>query len=177
MSQINCLLDTGIGRICKDNTPGVQEIYLANWDGDTTYTTDADNVITGITASNPTWYKFEFPRNTAGFVENLAGVPENDEVSYQQELAMVFNKRDADKRNLMLLLAKANTIAIVKDKNGLYTVVGIEAGLDLSTGVDQTGIAPGDRNGYTFTFTGTEGEPAPFIELAAFSGDISPTQI
>lgn len=176
MSQINCLIDTGIGRICKDNTPGVQEIYLTNFTGSTTYTTSADNTITGMTGGG-TWYKFEFPRNTASFTETLAGVPENDEVSYQQAVGMVFNKRDAAKRNLMLLLAKATTVAIVKDKNGLYTLVGKESGLDLSTGTDQTGVAPGDRNGYTFEFTGTEGEPAPFIDYSAFSGSISPTQI
>jgi len=175
MSQINCLLDTGIGRICKDNTPGVQEIYLSNWSGATTYTSDASNVIQ--TDSTPVWYKFEFPRNTAGFVETLAGVPENDEVSYQQALTMVFNKRDAAKRNLMLLLAKSTTAAIVKDKNGLYTLLGKEAGLDLSTGSDQSGIAAGDRNGYAFEFAGTEGEPAPFIVYSAFSASISTTQI
>jgi hypothetical protein len=175
MSQANCLLDTGIGRVCKDNTPGVQEIYLSNWSGTTTYTADATNVITAD--STPVWYKFEFPRNTAGFVETLAGVPENDEVSYQQVLTMVFNKRDAAKRNLMLLLAKATTAAIVKDKNGLYTLLGKEAGLDLSTGTDQSGVAPGERNGYSFEFSGTEGEPAQFINYSAFSANISATQI
>lgn len=176
MSQINCLLDTGIGRICKDNTPGVQEIYIGNFTGSTVYTTQSDNTITGMTGFG-SLYKFEFPRNTAGFVETLAGVPENDEVSYQEAVSMVFNKRDAAKRNLMLLLAKATTVIIVKDKNGLYTLVGKESGLDLSTGVNQTGVASGERNGYTFEFTGTEGSPAPFITYSAFSSLISTTQI
>jgi hypothetical protein len=175
MSQANCLLDTGIGRVCKDNTPGVQEIYLANWSGNTTYTVAADNTITSV--STPVWYKFELPRNTAGFVETLAGVPENDEVTYQQALTMVFNKRDAAKRNLMLLLAKATSVAIVKDKNGLYTLLGKESGLDLSAGTDGSGSAPGERNGYSFEFTGIEGEPAQFVDFAAFSGNISSTQI
>jgi hypothetical protein len=176
MSQVNCLLDTGIGRICKENTPGVQEIYLANYDSDVTYTTDANNVITGYTGTVE-WYKFEFPRNTASFTETLAGVPENDEVTYQEMVSMVFNKRDAQKRNLMLLLAKATTVAIVKDKNGLYTLVGKESGLDLSTGTNGTGAAPGERNGYSFEFSGTEGDAAPFITFAAFSADIETAQI
>ena len=176
MSQLNCLLDTGVSRICMDSTPGNVEIYIANFDSANTYTTDADGVITAMTSANE-FFKFEFPRNTASFVETSNVVIENDEISYSQVVGMVLNKRDAQKRNLMLLLGKATTIIIVKDKNGLYTVVGKETGANLTAGTNQSGVAPGERNGYTFEFTAVESVPAPFIEFDAFSALISATQI
>jgi len=176
MSQANCLLDTGIARVCKSNAPGNVEIYIGNFSGATSYTTDADNLITGVTSMTPV-YKFEFPRNTAGFVENIQSTPVNDEISYQQVVSMVFNKRDVAKRNLMLLLAKATTVIIIKDSNGLYTLVGKEVGCDLSTGLNQSGVATGDRNGYEFEFTTESASPAAFIEFDAFSSFIDDTQI
>jgi hypothetical protein len=63
-------------------------------------------------------------------------------------------------RNEILLLAKNNLVAIVKDNNDKMWILGFANGLDITGGGSATGTAFGDRNGYTLTFTGNEKELA-----------------
>jgi hypothetical protein len=66
-------------------------------------------------------------------------------------------------RNEILLLAKNNLVALVKDNNDKIWVLGFANGLDITGGGSATGTAFGDRNGYTLTFTGNEKELAPLF--------------
>jgi hypothetical protein len=47
----NCLITAGHVIDCYDVTPGVRNIYIANYDKDMTFAYDTDNVITGLTPS------------------------------------------------------------------------------------------------------------------------------
>jgi len=66
-------------------------------------------------------------------------------------------------RNEIKLLAQNTLIAVAKDNNGKYWLVGRQNGIDLTTGTMGTGTAFGDRSGFDLTFAGSE--PEPMVEV------------
>lgn len=168
MATTNCLINAGYSLGCLDNTGSIKSVYLANWDSDTSYGVGTDGTITGITSGN-TYYKFDVVKETAGLVENITSNIQNGVILYSQELSLVFNKMSAALRNQILLIARANTTAIIEDQNGNYWMCGKVNALNLSTGTAGTGVAMLDRNGYALTLTGMEPELATPIIYSGFS--------
>ena len=168
MAQTNCLISGGYTLGCLDNIGGVQEVYLANWSSDVEYESSVDNTITGIT-SGSTYYKFETPKQTAGLTETPNVSVENGTVFYNQELSLVLNKMEAELRNQVLLITRATTTIIVKDQNGNYWLIGKQNGSNVSGGAHGTGLAYGDRNGYSLVISAMEPESVHPIDYAGFS--------
>jgi hypothetical protein len=84
-------------------------------------------------------------------------------VFYASELKIVVNKLSVAVRNEIKLLAQATMIAVAKDNNGKYWLIGRNSGIDLTTGTLGTGTAFGDRSGFDLTFSGSE--PEPMLEV------------
>jgi hypothetical protein len=135
----------------------------------------ASGVVTGITkASNKRFYKYELPKQTGALTETINGSVENGTVFYSSELQIVVNKLSTAVRNEIKLLAQNTLLAVVKDNNGKYWMVGKSRGVDLTTGTLGTGTAFGDRSGYSLTFTGQE--PEPMIEVDSTTAAALETQ-
>lgn len=151
-----CALTSGYVLDCKDSLGGIVEVmFIAK--GDLSSYTEASGVVTAITkAAGKRFYKYELVKGTSSFVENINASVENGTVFYQQELTMIINKLQVAVRNELLLLAKNYLVAIVKDNNANYWILGIQNGIDITAGNSGTGTAQGDRSGYTLTFTGKE---------------------
>lgn len=65
------------------------------------------------------------------------------------------------------MLALGVLVAVVKDNNGIYWMVGQKKGLDVTAVDNNTGTALGDRNGSTVTLTGAESLPMAALSTAA----------
>lgn len=164
MSNLNCLLTTGFGVGCRDNSGGIKKVFLANWE-EVTYGEDANAVVTGISGGTIDFefHEYTLQKNVSSLTENITMDPANETVVYAPEVMVVLNKLDQIKRNEIALIAKSLILAIVEDLNGKYWLVGKDRGLDLSAATRQTGVAIGDRNGSEFTLIGSE--PTPFVEI------------
>lgn len=158
-----CALTQGYQIDCKDSLGGLVEVYFMNWH-DLVSVTETAGVITALTkATGERFWKYELVKSTASFTENLNASVENGTIFYQQELTIIINKLQVNMRNEILLLAQSLLVAVAKDGNGKFWMLGRTRGLDVTTGSAATGVAEGDRNGYTLTFTGKEKYLAPEV--------------
>ena len=145
--------------LCEGNVGGVSEIYLANFSdvtGITTGSTTAltDDGITSISMSGTTKFeKFPIKKNAASFTSTLTV---NDNGSSYISTVLSFNmpRMKADKRAAMQALILSECLAIIKDSNGAYWMIGdLQNPLTATAGTGETGTAKGDANQYTVELT------------------------
>lgn len=165
-----CALTSGYTLDCRDSVGGLVELYFIE-SGNVSSITEASGVVTAITkASGKVFRKYEQDQDTAFFVENLNSNVQNGSQFYQQELTIVLNKMQTATRNELLLLNKNRLIAVAKDANGAYWLLGKTRFLYATAGNSGTGTASGDRNGYTFTYTALEPSLAPSVDSSIIAG-------
>jgi hypothetical protein len=173
-----CTLSEGLNLTgcTKDNTGGVEQVIFANFKdvvpagSPTGFTYDSTtgevtNVVTGATASD--WYIFDTVKETSSLAEAIAVNVQNGTISFTPTVSLVMNKLNTQKRNLIHMLALGLLVAVVKDNNGTYWMVGQKKGLDVTAVDNNTGTALGDRNGSTVTLTGAESLPMAALSAAA----------
>lgn len=168
MSFSSCLVSSGIALDCRANVGGIDYIYVANANaGPVTYdlvsgsTCEIDTIyVNAVALTSGDFYKFEVPKQSSGYTETVNVSQENGTVWYQQDVALVFNKLQCSTRNELLVLAQnTKLLVIVKDNNGRFWTCGLVKGAEMTAGSNGTGVAYGDRNGYTLTITGYESNP------------------
>lgn len=165
-----CALTSNYTLDCRDSVGGLVEIYFIEA-GNVSSITEASGVVTSITkASGKVFRKYEQDQDTAFFVENLNSNVQNGSMFYQQELTIVCNKMQTAVRNELLLLNKNRLIAVAKDANGAYWLLGKTRFLHATAGNSGSGTASGDRNGYTFTYTALEPSLAPSVDSTIIAG-------
>ena len=145
--------------LCEGNIGGVVKLYLANVDDVSAVTIDTaatltDEGITNITMSGSTKFQ-EFPikKNTASLTSTLT-VNDNGSSYVSSVLSFNMPHMKADKRAAMQALMLSEAIAIVKDSNGHYWMIGdSDNPLTNTDGTGETGTAKGDANQYTVEMT------------------------
>jgi hypothetical protein len=177
-TPLTCILSEGLNLTgcTKDNTGGVEQVIFANFKdvvpagSPTGFTYDSTtgevtSVVTGATASD--WYIFDTVKETSSLAEAVAVNVQNSTISFTPTVTLVMNKMNTAKRNLIHMLALGVLVAVVKDNNGTYWMVGQKKGLDVTAIDNNTGVALGDRNGSTVTLTGAESLPMAALSSAA----------
>ena len=159
----NCALTQDYSFQCDVGVGGTKEVYLIELENISSYT-ESSGTLTAITkVSGKIFRKYQLVLETANFEENITGNRQNGTLFYPQKGTIIINKQNVAVRNEILLLAKNRLVAVIKDNNLTYRLFGREYGLMLQTGNATTGVAWGDRNGYSLEFTGNELELAPFV--------------
>ena len=163
-----CTIIEGRQIDCRDSVGGIAEIYVAEY---TNVQQAAILASSGsITSMNclPTkkFYTYQMEKGNAQFDEKAVVSVENGTLYYEQTLTFDFKKNQASLRNDFHILAQNRLLFIVKDNNGLFRLMGQTVGADMGESTNSTGKAWGDKNGYTFTFTGMEPVPANFVSQA-----------
>jgi hypothetical protein len=152
----------------KNNVGGVDKIYIATYkdtEGQVIYSSSTGE-ITDL-GTGYTWNIFDVVKETSSWGETVTANVQNGTMSYVPTVSLVMNKLDTEKRNLIHLLSVSLVVAIVKDNNNNYIMLGRQKGLDV-TGLEMgSGVANADRNGATVTFTGAEAIPSAFLDSAA----------
>jgi hypothetical protein len=161
-----CALTQGYTLDCRDSLGGITEVYFIA-SSDITSTTEASGVITALVkTAGKRFYKYELTKGTSMFTENVASSVQNGTLYYTPELTIILNKLQANTRNEILLLAQNRLVAVAKDNNGKFFMLGKTRSLDLTAGSASSGTAEGDRSGYTLTFAGAEPALAPEVNSA-----------
>lgn len=162
---MSCCITNGIALDCRDNTGGIEYVYIGCPDFTETFTEAGGTISSyyGLTASG--WYKFETPKQVSSFTETINTSEENGTVFYDQQLTIIFTKWDREKRNQIALLAKNRKLAIVvKDGNGNFWSIGARRGAHMLSGSAATGTAYGDRNGFEIILQGLEKDPSYSVD-------------
>jgi hypothetical protein len=152
-----CALTTGYSLDCKDSAGGITEVYFIEKGNVSSIAANASGVVTGITkASGKRFWKYELPKETGNFTHNPQVSTENGTLFFEQNLTIVVNKLSASVNTELKLLAQNILIAVVKDNNNKFWMLGKERGLDMAASESGSGTAFGDRSGYTLNFMGKE---------------------
>lgn len=152
---------------CRDQMGGIDTVYLSQWTGDTTYSTDADDIIDGVTGST-TFYEFKQRRETASWT-STGNYGDNGTRFFEQGLEIALEKMDADLRNKIKLLGESKVLAVVKDSNDKHWLIGKDRGAWVTESEHGSGTAAGDRNGATLTITARERFPEYEVNDTALS--------
>jgi hypothetical protein len=107
-------------------------------------------------ASTKQFWRYELIKETSDFVEDITPSNENGTLFYKTVLNLVFNKGDVATRNKIKLLAQNELMIIIKDRNGVYWLMGEVNGATLAPSKFSSGKAMGDRNGYELVFEAME---------------------
>jgi len=167
---MSCNITSGIARGCRDNAGGIVEVYLANYPTGYTSTewyTESSGEVSSI--SGASFYTFVPNKNSSNWVENVNSSLENGTIGYEQVLTIMFAKNEASKRNQINIIGQATTIAIIRDRNEKYWLLGAQDGLELNGGGSASGSALSDMNGWNITLAGFEPEPAYEVSSSIIS--------
>lgn len=159
---MSCIITDNFELDCLDSLGGAKQLFI--FAGTYVPATVSAGVLTSLNNTSGTWYEFPLVKDTATFTEASTVSSANGTVFYTPEFTATFLKMNAEKRNQLLLLAKArDTRFVYVDANDQWWLVGDERGCTISAMTGTTGTAIGDANSYTVTLQGMEPEMAiPF---------------
>ncbi len=158
--------DITLGRLepCKDSVGGLKAVYFINYDASvySGITQDTSGIITEFDSAL-TLYKFDLKGANNSFDETNENSRDNGTSFWTQTGTLVLKKQDAVTQKELKLLSYGRPQVIIEDYNGNFRFAGIENGTEVVAST-ASGAAMGDLNGYNLTFTGTEREPALFVD-------------
>lgn len=166
-----CALTQGFTLDCKEAIGGIKSVRfasLSDWESlDPAYSTGA---VTFGSASQ-VFYKYQLDKEESSFSDDPTAGANKGTLYYVPQVTFILSKLDVAKRKEMQLLAKNRVVAIIETREATptYWAIGVTNGLDFSQGTGASGVAAGDLNGYTMTFTGME--PDPMVNVS--SGDLA----
>lgn len=165
---------SGLARDCAKSLGGIVEVLLANVD-DVASITVTSNKITAITmASSAKFHRYVLRRNSGSMNSTYTVNADTGNQFVTTEVMMQFSKMETVKRVEIAAIAQAETLAIVKDNNGLYWLAGDEDHpLTLSAGDGPTGQNISDRNGYSVTLQSVGAELPVEILVGTGGVDLS----
>lgn len=165
----NCALTQDYFFGCDVGTGGTKECWFIELENVSSIT-ESSGTVTAITkVAGKIFRKYQLVLETANFEETITANRQNGTRFFSQKATIVINKQQVAVRNELLLLSMNNLVAICHDNNDTYRLYGRQFGLRVSGGTATTGVAWGDRNGYTFDCTGNEPELAPFVDPAVIA--------
>lgn len=148
---MSCIIDSGYTLGCA-SIGGVEKVWIGTYDSDVTYTYASDGSVATVSGT-PTVYLMEQDIEYAGLTQTGQFSRENGTVFYESVLSVKFLELDAALRNLMVSLGRAPIFAIVKSNSGEFFILGVESAGRATEGSASLGVAQGDMNGVTMSFT------------------------
>lgn len=161
-------ITSGIAKGCKDNSGGVQYVYIASADNVASITSATGSVSAISMTGSTKFWKFEVNKNTSKWAQTIKG-KDNGVVSFEQILTLVIPANSVNTRNQILLLASGEMKAIVYDTNSKNWLLGEKFNLNLNAGTSDSGTMLNDDNIWTLTISGEEKEPAKEVLAAALT--------
>lgn len=169
---MSCTIDSGYTIGCLNGIGGIKAIYVNSVDAidvpnDGTFTVAAD-LVTTIAAM--TVYKFELKRELSSMEVTTTRDGNNGTSFDEQQVTAVFlNLTAVQYANLTALADRRNNV-FVEDNDGVVYLLGATQGMDVQSGVLNTGTSYGDQKGYTLTLSARE--PATYYcnAIASITG-------
>jgi len=171
-------LTGNIYKSCDNNTGGVTEIYIADYDNVEVITASGTpEEITAITMAATTFfYKFDINRNTSSIEETATIDISAGSTYFSQTVNLMLKRRTAEKRDAIKKLTdgQKKLRVIVKDSNGIYWLVGQEEGAYTTEVGGGSGIQKGDSNGYDVVINAEENAPMLSVDPTIIAALLAP---
>ena len=152
---MGCDLTAGRLLDCKNSVGGIRSILLMELaDYEPTYT---GTVLTQVAAA--TAWRYDLPKSTGNFSENITISTENGTVFYEDTLTIKLHRLDNAMRDELKLIAQNRMVCFVLDNNDNQWCMGEVLGAELTAGTSATGTSLGDAYGYDLTIMSQEREP------------------
>jgi hypothetical protein len=179
-----CTITSGRGYFCGGQVGGIKKIFLANY-------YDAAKLI-GVTASNTTgvvsalatadnnaltMFEFDLDRQSSSFNQTIL-TGKGGAVAYQSEFEFQLSHDSQESWARMQNIVEGLWQMIVLDNNGVYYLVGLDNGVEVTGGTYAHGgdVAFGDYVGYVVNMVGAE--PVPAFNLSTTSPFVTfPSQL
>lgn len=163
-----CDLTTGRNRVCK-TIGGLDEVYIFPY----VQYLDSQIVRSGVTLTSfpaTTIYRF-YSTGGPNFIERTNEVSGGKK--YDQNLSLTFPVIDST--NEFQKLLKKDHRMIIRDRNGLYRLLGAYKGGLFNNLLEQTGGSRAELSGYTIDYEASEEITALFFgDLASVGFTVSP---
>lgn len=150
---------------CKDQRGGIKMVDFAVY-SDYGFTVTAEQITT-LPVSLTEVFRYEVKGTTNTLTETGTVSLDNRTTEIVQVLPLTFPKLGAESQVQLRALLHGTVIAFVHDYNGNVNVVGIDSGMDATTGIKQTGGAGGDLSGYSITLQSMDSNFSPMLSSAA----------
>ena len=164
-----CESITAYAKECSSVAGGVQKLWLINYADLTSYTTSetTGEVTAMVLGVGKSFKSIGIIKNTVGITETFTKTVETGTSEITTELTLVVSQITTSSRKFVQSLANGGEIiAVIQLRSGNKIVAGLDGGLEVTSVVGGSGVAGGDLNGYTITFSGIENE---FLRLVASS--------
>jgi len=168
-----CNLTKGRSLGCLNGVGGIKAVYLAQHDELTSYTAASGALTDFDLGAGDDVYKYSLKRGTGSITENVVGSPENGTLYYEQSVNIKLHKLTKEDQNELKFLAQQRMVVFVElnDLTGtgfnIILACGLDNGMELSAGVNASGVGMGDMAGYDWTFSAQE--PAPMQVVADYT--------
>jgi len=180
---MSCLIDKGRGYFCQGQVGGIKQIFLANWYEANKITGVTADASTGVvsaltTAGSLDFFQFDLDRQTSSFNQTIT-TGGGGAVNYEQALDIHLSHDSEESWARMQDVVEGIFQCIVLDNNGVYYLLGVDNGIDVTGGTYAHGgdVAYSDYVGYILQMIGSEPFPAYNLSTAnpftAFSGNIA----
>lgn len=180
---MSCLIDKGRGYFCQGQVGGIKQIFLANWYEPNKITGVTADASTGVvsaltTAGSLDFFQFDLDRQTSSFNQTIT-TGGGGAVNYEQALDIHLSHDSEESWARMQNVVEGIFQCIVLDNNGVYYLLGVDNGIDVTGGTYAHGgdVAYSDYVGYILQMIGSEPFPAYNLSTAnpftAFSGNIA----
>ena len=180
---MSCLIDKGRGYFCQGQVGGIKQIFLANWYEANKITGVTADASTGVvsaltTAGSLDFFQFDLDRQTSSFNQTIT-TGGGGAVNYEQALDIHLSHDSEESWARMQDVVEGIFQCIVLDNNGVYYLLGVDNGIDVTGGTYAHGgdVAYSDYVGYILQMIGSEPFPAYNLSTAnpftAFSGSIA----
>lgn len=158
-----CDITAGRAKGCKNAIGGMSKVYFFN------FVEDAFTVTNGVaTAINPDLtevFQYDLIGDGNSLAQSMVGDRNTGTSANTQTLTLALQKLTKEDNHQMNLLVYGYPQAVVRDRQGLYHIVGLTEGIDF-TSAPTTGAAKTDFNGYNLTGTAIESQLAPIMDSA-----------
>lgn len=155
MASCTSYILKGLNAGCKDSVGGVAKIWLADFEA-VKWTIDSSSHL--ATPDATTAFKVYNLRRGAASMTSTLTVNDNAGSYFTTEVAIQFLKMENPKRLEVMAMLMGQSTGIVKDKNGHYWAIGVDAPLEGSNGTGETGTAASDANQYSVTISVDDAE-------------------
>ena len=165
-------LSKGRGLDCSRISGGVKYIYFSVYDEIDSFAYDAvdKSTIDTIDFGGNTIYRYSLPRGSSSISDTITGSVENGTIFYTPSANIVLNRLTQQDQEEIKLLGQtqvrifAQLNSTLANGHDVIVAMGMANGMSLNAGTTESGVAFGDRNGYTLTFDGLEAIPMAFLE-------------
>lgn len=158
---MSCISLKGIGTNCETSLAGIKKIWIAESDNvkivptfdEATGRLSSHVATLTIAESTKPFFPYSFAKQTGSLTSTITIDEANGVRYYTNEIALQFNKMEAEKHLEIEALAAGELVVIVLDNNGKYWAVGYDNYVSATAAGAQSGQAFGDLNGYTTTMS------------------------